>query len=322
MPLNSTRGAGSAKGFGFTAGSAGPFVSATGGTVLTCGDYKIHVFTGPGSFVVSSAGKPTGSTTVEYLVVGGGGGGGVYGGGGGAGGFRQSYPNPATGGFPITATSFPITVGAGGVDCQPPQDTGIPGNNSIFSTITSAGGGGGRGYEAPTGGNGGSGGGGGASTVIPSNPGGSGNTPPVSPSQGNPGGTGNFGPRRSGGGGGGASTAGSAGPSSGPAGPGGPGTPIADAFFGPTAPSYGTPGPAPGRWFAGGGGGYLQGISEPAGPPQGLGGAGGGGNGGNLSEPTKNSQSGTVNTGGGGGGSAGSDGDGGSGIVVIRYKFQ
>ena len=28
------------------------FVSATGGTVLTCGNYKAHVFTGPGSFVV------------------------------------------------------------------------------------------------------------------------------------------------------------------------------------------------------------------------------------------------------------------------------
>jgi len=295
-----------------------PFIIATGGTILTCGDYKTHVFTGPGSFVVSNTGP--GSSSVEYLVVAGGGGGGVYGGGGGAGGYRTNFPSPT--GVPISIQTYPITVGAGGTDCQPPQDTGIAGNNSIFSTIASTGGGGGRGYEAPTGGNGGSGGGGGASTVIPSNPGGSGNTPPVSPSQGNPGGTGNFGPRRSGGGGGGASTAGSTGPGPGPAGPGGPGTPIADALFGPTAPSYGTPGPAPGRWFAGGGGGYLQAISQPAAIPQGLGGTGGGGNGGNLSEPDKPSSSGTANTGGGGGGSAGSPGDGGSGIVVIRYKFQ
>jgi hypothetical protein len=39
------------------------------------------------------------------------------------------------------------------------------------------------------------------------------------------------------------------------AGPGGAGSPIATTVFGPTAPSYGTPGPAPGRYFAGGGGG-------------------------------------------------------------------
>jgi len=35
MPLQSTRGAASAKAFGFTAGS-NPFISATGGTILTC----------------------------------------------------------------------------------------------------------------------------------------------------------------------------------------------------------------------------------------------------------------------------------------------
>jgi PKD repeat protein len=38
-------------------------------------------------------------------------------------------------------------------------------------------------------------------------------------------------------------------------GPGGTGSTLATDFFGPTAPSYGTPGPAPGRYFAGGGGG-------------------------------------------------------------------
>ena len=29
------------------------FVVATGGTITTCGDYKIHTFTGPGTFTVT-----------------------------------------------------------------------------------------------------------------------------------------------------------------------------------------------------------------------------------------------------------------------------
>ena len=45
------------------------FVAATGGTVTTCGNFKIHVFTGPSTFCVSCAGNPAGSSTVEYLVV-------------------------------------------------------------------------------------------------------------------------------------------------------------------------------------------------------------------------------------------------------------
>jgi hypothetical protein len=51
--------------------------TATGGTVTCCGDYKIHTFTGPGTFCVSCAGNPLGSNTVDYLVVAGGGAGGV-----------------------------------------------------------------------------------------------------------------------------------------------------------------------------------------------------------------------------------------------------
>jgi hypothetical protein len=34
-----------------------PFVTATGGTITTCGDYKIHTFTGPGTFTVTCAGN-------------------------------------------------------------------------------------------------------------------------------------------------------------------------------------------------------------------------------------------------------------------------
>src|SRR6056300_49691 len=65
------------------------YVTATGGTITTSGDFKIHTFTGDGCFVVSCAGNSFGSDTVDYLVVAGGGGaGGDGGGGGGAGGFR------------------------------------------------------------------------------------------------------------------------------------------------------------------------------------------------------------------------------------------
>ena len=45
MPLQSTRGAASGKAFGFTAGEGIKFIAATGGTVLTCGDFKTHIFT-------------------------------------------------------------------------------------------------------------------------------------------------------------------------------------------------------------------------------------------------------------------------------------
>ena len=53
------------------------YVAATGGTLITCGDYKIHTFTSPGTFCVSCAGNASGSNTVDYLVIAGGGGGGA-----------------------------------------------------------------------------------------------------------------------------------------------------------------------------------------------------------------------------------------------------
>jgi hypothetical protein len=94
------------------------FVTATGGTVTTSGDFKIHSFTGDGCFVVSQVGNPAGGpSNVDYLVVAGGGGaGGSVGAGGGAGGHRTTFPSPGcnAGAFPITTTTYPITVGAGG----------------------------------------------------------------------------------------------------------------------------------------------------------------------------------------------------------------
>jgi hypothetical protein len=305
------------------------YVAATGGTVLTCGNFKTHVFTGPGTFCVSNAGNTSGSNSVEYLIVAGGGGSGnSNGGGAGAGGYRQNYPSPTTAGLPVSVTAYPISVGAGGTG-QPnsqPASTGKggDGNNSVFSTITStAGGGGGSGLgdggpnAFKVGGNGGSAGGGGTNAGT----GGTGNTPPVSPPQGSNGGIGTPGGPHQGGGGGGASAAGSNYDNPVTPGQGGSGSPIATTVFGPTAPSYGTPGPAPGRYFAGGGGGGSQnGRSDKPG------GAGGGGTG----KTAATGVAGTTNTGGGGGGGgyqcsptifyAGANG--GSGIVVIRYKFQ
>jgi len=101
-----------------------PNIVATGGTITTCGNCKIHTFTGPGTFTVSNISTTPANNEVSYLVVAGGGGG--EGGGGGAGGFRE-YKAPTTpytaspldgnpGGTSVTltTTSYPITVGAGG----------------------------------------------------------------------------------------------------------------------------------------------------------------------------------------------------------------
>jgi len=321
------------------------FITATGGTETECGDYRIHTFTGPGTFTVTQAGTPAGSTTVDYLVAAGGGSA-TFAGGGGAGGYRESsgaasgcYTRSPLGAcvsaLPVSVTGYPVTVGAGGAGTPNPTPSaaGTPGNNgsnSIFSTITSSGGGWGGvaspiSPEANNGNTGGSGGGGG----VFRSPGGgkcgsAGNTPPVSPPQGNSGGSGSYdGPTHTaGGGGGGAGAAGSNSPgncSPQPATPGGAGGTGVGTAINPS-PSYGTPGPSgPLRYFAGGGrGGTNNGV--PA--PDAAGSVGGGGSGGSGAVSGTN---GTTNTGGGAGGGGNFEGintSGGSGIVIIRYKFQ
>ena len=323
------------------------YITATGGTVLTCGNFKTHVFTGPGTFCVSSTGNPSGSNSVEYLVVAGGGSSGRYiVGGGGGGGFRtytdlgSASPLNAPAKLPVSAQGYPITVGGGGAGIGTPGQSPAPGGNSqgnqgstsSFSTISSAGGGSG-GNDGAAGGNGGSGGGTGRNNSCA----GQGNTPPVAPPQGQNGGDAPGG-SNGGGGGGGAGGTGSASPNS-PTpkigGPGGSGSFVPDGFFGPTAPSYGqspTPLAPNGRYFAGGGGGSSYDTCGYGGPMN-NGGAGGGGAG-TVARPGGSPISicdgvpGTVNTGGGGGGPGVSSGfsaaggAGGSGIVVIRYKFQ
>ena len=311
------------------------FVVACGGNAtLTCGDFKTHVFTGPGTFTVSCGGNACGSNSVEYLVVGGGGAGGTgegcSAGGGGAGGFRtrtalpSASPLNAPANLPVSAQGYPIVVGAGGAS-ESYLGPIKPGSLSSFSTISAAGGGAGRpgrcavcgtpGYNPVPAMNGGSGGG--ATGNGGPGIGGVGNTPPVSPAQGRDGGDGNLvGGNRAGGGGGGAITEGGCGTNPNVGGPGGAGGHVPTAFIGPTAPSYGQPGPA-GRYFAGGGGGNKQDIPEGS---YGTGGLGGGGAGGNPA-----GTAGTVNTGSGGGAGYNNcigSGVGGSGIVMIRYKFQ
>jgi len=308
------------------------FVVATGGTITTCGNFKIHTFTGSGTFCVSSGGNVAGSNTVDYLVVAGGGGGTIscnVGGGGGAGGFRFFAPTPSIPGapgaplngpaaLPVSAQGYPITVGGGGAS-SPSGSPSRSGTVSIFSTISSAGGGGGGGNALSqiTGEPGGSGGGGGSYGPTGSYyAGGTGNTPPVSPAQGNSGGQGRHraGVAEGGGGGGGAISAGLNGDVPSPpaaGGIGGTGAGLPAAVFGSNGVPCGSY-----RYYAGGGGG--------GGNNQGVAGLGGGGNGSNGGQ-TNPGVAGTANTGGGGGGgfrSCGTGAAGGSGIVVIRYKFQ
>jgi hypothetical protein len=291
------------------------FVAATGGCIATCGNYKIHTFTGPGTFTVSCAGNPLGSSSVDYLIVGGGGGGGGnYGGGGGAGGFRESVPSPAAwtasplanpgGALPVSLTGYPITVGGGGTPA-----TTSRGGNGVSTTalgLTATGGGGGAYDQSGAGLSGGSGGGS-SYAAAPLSGGGAGNTPPTSPPQGNSGGTGGSGPGFGGGGGGGATaTGGNGGPTC--AGTGGAGA---------TSSINGTPTARAGGGGASGGGGGQPFVPGPGGP--------GGGGAGAADNPSAQGTAGTVNTGGGGGGKnnlGASSGAGGSGIVIIRYKFQ
>ena len=306
------------------------YIQATGGTVTQSGEYKIHTFTGDGCFVVSSLGSgiPTAeASNVDYLVVAGGGGAGTgsnvngqaAGGGGGAGGYREgkdstassphtASPVAATSGITVTATTFPISVGAGGAGGAQPGPfssgfVGSDGSNSVFSTITSAGGGNGaRGGPSPggDGGPGGSGGGAGAGNCTKGN----GITPPVSPSQGN---NGSNGASDAGGGGGGIGAAATNACNTNGA-DGGAG--VASSITGSSV-------------TRGGGGG---GAGETT---KGCGGAGGGGNGyTNGSNGPGSGVAATANTGGGGGGAysnsnscATAGGAGGKGVVILRYKF-
>ena len=326
------------------------YIAATGGNqptasgCIVCTNYKIHKFTGPGTFCVSAANGPI--AIADYMVVAGGGSGGVnQGGGGGGGGFRESSgaasgcysASPLGAGvssLAITVQGYPIVVGGGAAGKTQPvtigsDSKGVAGVNSSFSTITSAGGGAGGGGLSPVsydaGGSGGSGGGGG--NFWPSagvGAAGSGNTPPVSPAQGKDGGLGDHDALTMaiGGGGGGATVAGTAAPA-----PNAP-TVSPPATAGPGGTGVTTSISATPTAYAGGGGGGNHNAANPNAPA--TGGTGGGGAGGTAppAPGIRPGGAGTVNTGGGGGAAGGENptggdgGAGGSGIVIIRYKFQ
>jgi len=262
------------------------------------------------------------SVNIDYLVVAGGGGGGTAltastigtGGGGGAGGLRTSYGSTSGGGASaesslslLVATSYTVTIGEGGSGGVSASSVPTNGEDSVFSSITSVGGGAGGNYRNPTSSSyyaqiGGSGGG--AAYTGGLQPGAAGTT-----GQGYAGGDdlGNSGsPAYGHGGGGGAAAVGVNGGGSG-SGAGGAGLAVSIAGSSVT--------------YGGGGGG--GGVSP---YPAGAGGAGGGGAGG-LGNGNAG-VAGSSNTGGGGGGGGktsasgtlpGNGANGGSGIVILRY---
>lgn len=145
--------------------------------------YRYHVFLVSDTFTVNSLSNIY--NDLEVLIVAGGGGGGAgdneteAGCGAGGGGVREiDYSLTTTG-------DYLVTVGAGGAgrgstaNCIP----GLPGEDSVFDTYSSAGGGEGLAARSGAAPDGGSGGG----AQFRSASAGSGNVPAVSPSQGNDG---------------------------------------------------------------------------------------------------------------------------------------
>jgi len=282
-------------GVAFSGVAVSEFLTATGGTITVPPsepNYKIHTFTSSGTFEVTAVGSVSDNNEVQYLVIAGGGGGGYddYSGGSGAGGFRTAT------GFEVSVQTYTITVGDGGTGAQNGED-------SIFSTITSDGGGYGS-YSGVAGADGGSGGGGSS---------GAGAAGSGIAGQGYDGADGVGAPSYNSGGGGGANADAPA-VGTGAAGTGGAGkaNPISGSTSGVESGGV--------YYFCGGGGG---GDGDTGGQSKGIGGLGGGGDGGQVS-PLLNPTDGATNSGSGGGGLCRGSvrASGGSGIVILKYKFQ
>jgi len=96
---------GSLTGFGSAGVAAAVPIAATGGSIATVGDYKVHTFTSSGTFEITA-----GTGSVEYLIIAGGGGGGGahYGGGAGAGGHRSGTESDKG------VNTYTVTIGGGG----------------------------------------------------------------------------------------------------------------------------------------------------------------------------------------------------------------
>ena len=276
---------------------------ATGGTITEDATYWYHTFGATSAFI------PKQSLSCDVLVVAGGGGSGWGGGGGGGAGGLTYYAAQS-----LTATSYNVTVGAGGpggVNSGSPH--GSKGNNSQFASLTaSVGGGAGAGTSdasTTTVVNGGSGGGGNGRQ-------GQFNGGTATSGQGQIGGNGvrvSANANEPAGGGGGFSVAGGNG-SAGTTGTGGNGSSSYSSWGLATGTGQNVNGTV---WYAGGGAGgnWAGNVATMA-----VGGYGGGG-----SAPTSNSQPGnpgTANTGGGASGGAGTSvnaASGGSGLVIVRY---
>ena len=89
-------------------GAAEKFAEATGGTVTTVGDYKVHAFTSTGTFNVTQIGD---TNEFEVLLVAGGAGPGTQWaqGGGGGGGIINHQTGQA-----LSAVAYDVVIGAGG----------------------------------------------------------------------------------------------------------------------------------------------------------------------------------------------------------------
>jgi len=305
--------------------AAGPFSITGGNATSTAGGYKYFYFTSSGSLAITNNSPNAGPLTISFMLIGGGGASSTTGGGGGGAGAVIQKIDLDLGNVPSGSLgSWPVTIGAGG------QTEGTDGNSSAFTitttptTFTAPGGGAGKqsdGFDGGSGGGGGRGGPNGGDSNVPQTIS-AGNTPPSGIGHDGAAGSGPQNPAGggTGGGGGGAGAVGQQGTGT-KAGNGGNGIP---AFNGDSnvSPSYGTPGPSPGRWFAGGGGGGAH-YSVPGG----TGGTGGGGTG----APPGSGQvglRGTQFTGGGAGGGGGAPNQyvgpieinpsGGPGIMIFR----
>jgi len=290
-------------------------VFASGGTVITSGNERYHVFLQPGEFKTGVGF----ARTADIIIVAGGGGGGspYYGGGGGAGGVVYG-PAIQLG---VGTNTYSVTVGAGGYarDYTPnvTYTPGGDGGSSGFGTVFANGGGGGGSYSGvqyQEGGIGGSAGG--PSYYITTTQVKQASRVPASYTHyGNNSGAGQD---SGGGGGGGSGTAG--GPPGRKGGDGRAFPQFPGPVISPTIPesvrvgwanTVGSLG-----YYGGGGGGCAY--------PTGNGGGGGLGGGGNGSPyPSSIAATPGINfTGGGGGGSSdptNAAGTGGSGIVIIKY---
>lgn len=264
--------------------AGGSYVQATGGTITTDGDFKVHTLVDGQTLSVTVGGD------VGYLIVGSGGAGGTQGGAGAGGDVKH-------GTMTLAIDDYPVVIGAAGTAFF--DADGTDGGAASFNGITAPGGGGGGKYSE-AGHDGASGGGGGA--------GGDGGAGGAATGDGNSGGAGLGG--GGGGGGGGATAAGvSATDMSGGAGGAGYTSSISGTAQvygsggGGGAGGTGTASGGVGGTNAGNGDDIVDGTAQSlaTGAADGYGGGGGGGGGWFV---------------------ASNGGAGGLGTVVIRRRFQ